>query len=580
MNKVKEKPIQKIRATIAPESIKKSNRFFDNSLQTIYTELSQNARRAQATTLRITLLPLDETRTHIVFEDNGTGVQDFGKLLQFGKSDWTGNIARKEDAAGMGFFCLANLGATVISMGKTAHFTPASFVQDEDVEVFEHQGPEFKGTRIIFTYPMPCTLATEKIDAHCRYNNFDTYINEKKIPKRDFLEGAEFITTWKNLRLGVFAEKPSLQHAYSDGDTNFYGLRLNTRWASYPKLIQGQDGTYKTVYVRVDIPDTEHLELQLPDRKSLLMTPQLEETKRKCHELVWQYCIGKIHRLPYKNYEQAKKVFPELGESEENFATLYVYNGGDREDYNNQYPSSVPEGKGITWLRPPQWLTQRNDHFLLGNIYQAIEENGQDILFMQEDQENENYTWYQRKPEVTRIELWIDDHLVAVEDGDQTIDLSLNNPQTQAWNENNKPETIVWKVITNQETYLLPCSVLFLGTKYEGIDSADFVVTKACQITVDEFEELATFFYFEFNPDHDGDYDTEYDEFTKKIERISRLYLHGPEAELNTHLKQIRDRIQADLPKQLDSIQFIKDPNCPYQFRIHARLVTGKTIDL
>ena len=93
-------------------------------------ELVQNSRRAGATLISV-VTETTSKGTRIEFEDNGTGIDDFAKLLSLGDSKWDAETDRVEDPAGFGFFSLIHTGVSVLSNGLRAFISTAAFLGNE-----------------------------------------------------------------------------------------------------------------------------------------------------------------------------------------------------------------------------------------------------------------------------------------------------------------------------------------------------------------------------------------------------------------------------------------------------------------
>ena len=102
-----------IRAAVSSKILNKVDRFFSNRLTAIFVELVQNSRRAGATLISV-VTETTSKGTRIEFEDNGTGIDDFAKLLSLGDSKWDAETDRVEDPAGFGFFSLIHTGVSVL----------------------------------------------------------------------------------------------------------------------------------------------------------------------------------------------------------------------------------------------------------------------------------------------------------------------------------------------------------------------------------------------------------------------------------------------------------------------------------
>ncbi|NMC14832.1 MAG: ATP-binding protein, partial [Chloroflexi bacterium] len=97
-------------AKVSPKLLTKADRLFTGTIEGRIIELLQNARRAGATEVRIT-----NKNNLVTVEDNGSGIQDFQKLLDLGSSGWNEKIESGEDPAGVGLFSLAPRQVTIIS---------------------------------------------------------------------------------------------------------------------------------------------------------------------------------------------------------------------------------------------------------------------------------------------------------------------------------------------------------------------------------------------------------------------------------------------------------------------------------
>ncbi|MBK4737952.1 ATP-binding protein [Noviherbaspirillum sp. DKR-6] len=92
---------------------------FTNSVN-VLSEMMQNARRAGATEVRFSYT---EDGTLVVI-DNGTGIEDFQKLLTLSESGWDAQLVAREQAFGQGFFSALHSGkhVTVESRGRQIAF--------------------------------------------------------------------------------------------------------------------------------------------------------------------------------------------------------------------------------------------------------------------------------------------------------------------------------------------------------------------------------------------------------------------------------------------------------------------------
>src|SRR5437764_11643083 len=88
--------------------LEKADRLFRNDDEGTWVEVLQNARRAGATSIQVTIEAPKTGADHclVTVQDDGRGISDFQTLLTLGASDWSTATAAAEDPAGMGFYSL------------------------------------------------------------------------------------------------------------------------------------------------------------------------------------------------------------------------------------------------------------------------------------------------------------------------------------------------------------------------------------------------------------------------------------------------------------------------------------------
>ena len=102
--------METIQAKVSERLLTKASRLFTGTLDGRIIEILQNSRRAGATEVRIS-----NNDGLITVVDNGSGIDDFSKLLDLGDSDWDDAMEKAEEPAGVGLFSLAPIEITIIS---------------------------------------------------------------------------------------------------------------------------------------------------------------------------------------------------------------------------------------------------------------------------------------------------------------------------------------------------------------------------------------------------------------------------------------------------------------------------------
>lgn len=95
-----------IATAVAPETITKVTRLFNNTAYDVVCELFQNARRAGAKDIAVTIIDAGDA-SYLQVVDDGHGIADPASMVTLGRSGWSDDTRRAEDPAGMGVFSLA-----------------------------------------------------------------------------------------------------------------------------------------------------------------------------------------------------------------------------------------------------------------------------------------------------------------------------------------------------------------------------------------------------------------------------------------------------------------------------------------
>ena len=318
-----------IRAEIDPAALQRIPKLFDASFRTRLAEVLQNARRAGATEVRLTVEAMGETAEHgtaaaeadaeawvagapggvayepvaceparpaflITVEDNGCGIDRPETLLAFGNSAWQERAVADEDPAGMGLASLAGCGACITSRPAdgpawsvtltTEHFTGAAAAA---IEPATRSGP---GTTVRFpTGPIdPDSVGSivygefRHYPVAVRYARTDNVVQPPVVierPQVPFLADSDYREAYRGLTLGVI-RSPDIRFATRGaadntpaGDLNVFGHRVQIGLPTITSL----DGTCWQVFADVD--SCPELELVLPDRNAAIQNAFLDELR-------------------------------------------------------------------------------------------------------------------------------------------------------------------------------------------------------------------------------------------------------------------------------------------------------------
>lgn len=303
-----------IRAKIAPEALSKTTRFFNATLHDILNELLQNARRAGATHVIVT-----EHGIRITVEDDGAGIADPSKLLEFGASGWDAKTAMLEDAAGMGFFALSRRGCAVYSH---AHGQRRGWIADITREAFEG-----RCAAKISPSDLNTNGTSVSFDRDDRIDNGVQYVLDRvgefypvRLRYRRHVEGPDGPYEWREIRQRGFLDECVAVSEWSVGDVgvqsaiigvstrkiysreaavNFHGLTIPAPTPTLSQLFGGL-----TVQAMVDLKSAEGVELVLPARKEIVDSPVWRSLNEACLDALYAWIADQAtHTLSHSDYE-------------------------------------------------------------------------------------------------------------------------------------------------------------------------------------------------------------------------------------------------------------------------------------
>ncbi len=301
-----------IRARIHESAVKRVTRAYAATLAEIFAELLQNARRADAARVRISveraaddLGRTGEPQFAVTVADDGAGIADPAVLLSFGENGWDDALVRREDAAGFGFASLARRGCAVSSRqrppdgqilpGWRVDLEPEHFLGEADASIHPEDGAPYPhGTGISFQATEALTAIRNAAENAARHYPLPVIFEDRSggetgageaLPRRAFLDGAVHAEPWRGLAFGIFKDR---RHGYNDPDLNFHGLTLPVRLPAV-ETVHGPAWT-----VRADIGDCPELELvlfpRLADRR---FAGLFRAAARRISHAVWSLSEGR-----------------------------------------------------------------------------------------------------------------------------------------------------------------------------------------------------------------------------------------------------------------------------------------------
>ncbi|PZR81433.1 MAG: hypothetical protein DI537_38225 [Stutzerimonas stutzeri] len=291
--------ITKISATLGRKLLQNADRYFTNDDATILDEVIQNARRAGARTIKFTADGPD-----LVISDDGKGLsaKNAGVLLSLGDSNNDDAIETAENAAGLGFFSLANFNVEVNSRNWALSVPKAAFTGADTATL--RKLPRYrKGLSIRITGFLAgkalSTIAHTILKA-ARYSalkaklvGFDRTTTTQQ-PK-DFM--AALIGNCPHEKITAHGVTVAVVRSDRDRGTdtqiNFFGkvvthglkagIPPSEKIAAFDDRGNVVDGFIYNL-ILIDVHDTTNLKLQLPQRQALIENDGLRTVREMVTE--------------------------------------------------------------------------------------------------------------------------------------------------------------------------------------------------------------------------------------------------------------------------------------------------------
>jgi hypothetical protein len=304
--------IRHVQARINDSVLERVSRLYSASLEDILNELLQNARRANATSIDLTVSEVGK-QNYLTIADDGDGVATPDLLLSLGESQWQKDTVQGEDPAGMGFFSLALRPTEVHSGAWKMQLEPAHFSGEATAPVF--QAEPVQGTRITFPISGEEVRFLETLDrcGKLRYFPLPLRLQGREIQRQDFLKDALMVREWNGLRIGVVR-----QYSRCNGfsrrtvNINFHGITISHElpYIEMPPMSDAERGLGRILGIWIDVVSCSGLKLVLPARKEVVQDDFWRQVMHICRETLFQYVAQQPHhRLAYRDYREASTRF-------------------------------------------------------------------------------------------------------------------------------------------------------------------------------------------------------------------------------------------------------------------------------
>lgn len=509
-------------ACVADDAISKVSRLFNATLDDIFAELFQNARRAGATQISVSQIDYPDFGPVICLIDNGPGLNDPRDLFTLGQSAWENDVQSLEDAAGMGFFSLAGRRVRIIAQ---RHGTSQSWIIDAEPDSFGGTVPitckvgptNHDGTTILIA-----TKANESYVAAAnhaaRYLPIDVMVDGVRVERKDFLADTEHIEVWNGIRIGIYERGPV---GFRNNETvNFHGVTLYGRLPSV-----GQE-FHRSYYARLDVIQCTDLKLVLPARKEIVENAFMDELRTHISTIFFQMIkAAGAHSLSYDKFKRATEFGITLPPAA---MQLRVFEPSHADSDQNGYGKvETINADDVVYVSDGGAIEEQN-------LAYALSAQRAETKLYDPKTGFEGYDWYDQ---LARVSV---KGYRAVGDTD-TVCVAPGKRHTMTERPDQLEILCTLVDTAHSEEWTLSTDWLIFGEDGWGLDEVDIVVTKSSKATsadIVDFLEHAL-----FNPSDDneaGSYDQQQRWFRDEAEDLAINMLETSlEAQINAIVRVI-----------------------------------------
>ena len=534
-----------IRARIHESAVKRVTRTYAATLAEIFTELLQNARRADAARVRIVVERAaddpdrsSESQFTVTVADDGSGIADPALLLSFGENGWSDELVRREDAAGFGFASLARRGCAVSSRPRSSDgeilpgwrvdLAAEHFLGETDAEVSaDDTAPYPHGTAISFAATEALAAIRNAAENAARHYPLPVIFEDRSggepgageaLPRRAFLDGTVHAEPWRGLAFGVFRDR---RQGYNDPDLNFHGLTLPVRLPAV-ETVHGPAWT-----VRADVDDCPELELVLPARKEAVENGFLKEMREAARLAIYRGMAAAPDPRPaFEDWRKAREAGIDIAPPP---AMLRPWRPSIADsEYWRDPPRPVPAGADAMVMacdpEPPEAQA----------LWRAAERAGIAARLFEADRRLEGYPWYDAIERVVRIhtEATVERRPYALDD--YPVPERTGAPKAPL---PRRPDAIRMSLTVGAGKGVgrmidLDADLAFAGEAWSWVGDALPLVAAGSAIQPHELAGLMRAGFFSFSDDADADsWETQRDRFDEEALHIAtRLLLSDDDA--------------------------------------------------
>ena len=484
----------------------------------------QNARRAGATRIDITV----DDKT-VTVKDDGSGIDDPAVLLNFGRSNWTPEILKRETPAGMGLASLARRTSTIETRppgaatedGWSVTLTPAHWRGEMPATVEPKTVAE--GTTVTFELLPSDRYPMEDVLKHAaEYHPLPVTVNGEAAVRTGFLADCVDVEEFPGGRIGA-AEKLDIDSI----NYNFHGVRAEGPGTTVSGYVVSAGIGKVEYHAKFDIDDNQGIELVLPARRAVVSDEKTHKLVARANTFLWKTLLKKHPGILVTAEDRRRIEALGLPAPEEPPRRLTPWKP-DRSDWEltgrNPEEDINPGGPG-PWIMVCSDSMEPRDQAV---VKRALDQAGLASAVFEPNSFLDGYGWYDRLPQIRGVDI-----RVVTEHG--TTDLQkirdVRSETSQAWYRN-KAEVLKVEValrIEGADGPTLETDMVFI----EEDDSwePDLRVTPDSKLRVGELADLIFDSCFSPSDDIESDsYETQKQEYRDAARHMALSTLESNDA--------------------------------------------------
>ena len=311
---------QTICAQVSQKLLSKASRLFTGSAEGRIIEILQNARRAGGTEVRIT-----NKDGLVTVVDNGSGIDDFQKLLDLGSSGWDDQTEQGEDPAGVGLFSLAPRKVTIQSKYHQVIIEKDGWA-GTPVKITESK-KQIRGTQLVFADDNPWDFET--VEKHAVFSGMKVIVDGKYCHRMSFCSSEATDYPDLGCRVEIISEMSNYHRKWRTSSycrnkmlVNFHGQVVELD--HWPGKIQ------HGLFILVDLAPQTQIRLMLPARTRVVENEALQRLKAAIEVEYYRYFQRqKEHSLSHSEYLRAKELGIDLPEATPVYSVNLLYDEYD-----------------------------------------------------------------------------------------------------------------------------------------------------------------------------------------------------------------------------------------------------------